>query len=191
VALLGVDEQRRLVASFADRHPDEWAAVGSDAGDVPVLERSLVTGAVRVVILERRLPLTLRLDHLERGAPVRSPEDALAVTLRAEAVWSAIDEQAAEKAAALAETERDWLEAIITVAVARKHEAHARRVRRLAATLRRRFARRWLSCRFGCARRRVRPRRGRPRLHRVGRLALLPVCVAQALLTSLRRTDVT
>jgi hypothetical protein len=140
VALLGSDEQRRLVASFADRHPDEWAAVGSDAGDVPALERSLVAGAVRAAILERRLPPTLRLDHLERGiAPVRSPEDALAVTLPAEAVWSAVDEQAAEKAAAHAGTERDWLQAIMTVAVARMHAAHASRVQALAAALRRRL----------------------------------------------------
>lgn len=140
VALLGPDERRRLVTCFADRHPDQWAAVGSDAGDVPALERSLVAGVVRVAILERRLPPQLRLDHLERGiAPVRSPQDALAVTLPPEAVWSAIDEQAAEQAAANAETERDWLRAIMTVALARMHEAHTPRVQALAAALRRRL----------------------------------------------------
>jgi hypothetical protein len=140
VALLPSEERRRLVASFADRHPDQWTAVRSDSGEGPALERSLVAGAVRATILERRLPPVLRLDHLERGiAPVRSPQDALAVTLPPEAVWSAIDEQAAEKAAADSEMDRDWFGAITSVAVARMHEGHAARVQTLAAALRRRL----------------------------------------------------
>jgi hypothetical protein len=140
VALLGGDGQRGLVERFAERHPDQWAAVRSDAGDVPAIERSLVAGAVRVTILERRLPPSIRLDHIERGvAPVHSPRDALAVTLPPEAVWSVIDVQAAEQAAADAERERDWLRAIMTVAVERMHEAHAPRVQTLAAVLRRRL----------------------------------------------------
>jgi hypothetical protein len=140
VALFGPDERRCLVSGFAGRHPDEWAAVGSDAGDVPALERSLVAGAVRVAILERRLPPLLRLDHLERGiAPAHSAREILAVTLQPEAVWSVIDRQEAAQAAERADTERDWLRAILAVGVARLHEVHAARVRTLAAALRRRL----------------------------------------------------
>jgi hypothetical protein len=140
VALLGGEERRRLVEQFAGRHPDQWAAVRADAGDTPALERSLVRGAVRAAIVERRLPPTSRLADLEWGkAPVHSPRDVLAVTLLPETVWSAPDEQAAEQAAADAETEREWLGAIMMVAVERSHEAHTRRVQALAAALRRRL----------------------------------------------------
>lgn len=140
VALLGADGQRRLVECFAGRHPDQWAAVRADSGEGPVLERALMAGAVRVAILERRLPPLLRLDHLERGvAPAHSPREVLAVTLLADAVWSAPDEQAAEQAAMEAATETEWLRAITAVAVARLHEAHPRRVQTLAAALRRRL----------------------------------------------------
>jgi hypothetical protein len=139
-ALLDANEQRRLVGQFVQRHPDQWAAVCADAGDVAALERSLVAGAVRASILERRLPPMGRLADLERGiAPIESPRDVLAVTLPPEAVWSVIDVQAAEGAAADTETEREWLGAIMMVAAARSHEAHPRRVQALAAALRRRL----------------------------------------------------
>jgi hypothetical protein len=140
VALVGDAERRRLVEQFARRQCEQWEAVCADAGDTPALERSLVRGAVRAAIVERRLPATSRLADLESGkAPVRSPRDVLAVTLLPETVWSAPDEQAAEQAAADAETEREWLTAVTTVAVERLHDAHARRVQALAAALRRRL----------------------------------------------------
>jgi hypothetical protein len=140
VALLGVDGQRRLVECFADRQPDQWSAVRADSGEGPVLERALTAGAVRVAILERRLPPQLRLDHLERGiAPAHSPREVLAVTLPPEAIWSAPDEQAAEQATGAAATEAEWVRAITAVAEARLHEAHPRRVQRLAVALRRRL----------------------------------------------------
>jgi hypothetical protein len=136
-ALLGASEQRKLVARFADRHPDQWAAVRSDSGDVASLERALVAGAVRAAILERRLPPSRRLADLERGiAPVRSPRDVLVVTMPPEAVWSAVDFQCAERAAAEERTEADWHAAIVTVAVSRLHEEHPRRVKTLVAALR-------------------------------------------------------
>lgn len=140
LALLTADEQRHLVAQFADRHPDQWAAVRSDAADVPALERALAAGAVRAAIIERRLPPTSRLSDLERGiAPIRSPRDVLAVTLPPEAIWSVIDVEAAEQAAADAGTDGEWLDAILVVAESRGHEAHPLRVQVLAAALRRRL----------------------------------------------------
>jgi hypothetical protein len=146
VALVSTAERRRLVEHFARRQPDQWAGVRADAGDTPALERSLVRGAVRAAIVERRLPATSRLADLESGkAPAHSPRDVLAVTLLPETVWSAPDEQAAEQAAADAETEREWLRAVMAVAVERSHEAHARRVQVLAAALQRRLPARGFS----------------------------------------------
>jgi hypothetical protein len=139
-ALLGPHRQQRLVERFVDRHPDQWAALRADSGEGPALERALAAGAVRVVISERRLPPLLRLDHLERGiAPAHSPREVLAVTLPPDGIWSAPDEQAAERAAGGAATETEWLRAITSVAVERLHEAHGRRVQALAASLRRRL----------------------------------------------------
>jgi hypothetical protein len=140
IALLTSDERRGLVARFVDRHPEQWAAVRSDAGDAPALEQSLVAGAVRTAILERRLPPASRLADLERGvAPVHSPRDVLAVTLPPEAIWSVIDLQAAETAATGVGTESEWLGAIMSVAGVRAHKAHPQRVQALASALRRRL----------------------------------------------------
>lgn len=140
VALLSAAERRRLAETFVSRQPAEWAAVQADVGHLVALEPALVAGAVRVAILERRLPPTLRLDHLERGiAPVRSPRDALAVTLPPETIWSVVDGLAAIQAAAAAETEAEWLRAIMVVAHARIHDAHASRVQALGSSLRRRL----------------------------------------------------
>jgi hypothetical protein len=134
VERLDAAERRGLVAAFASEHADQWAAVCADAGDVAALEDALVAGSVRASIQERRLPYASRLSDLEVGrAPAADPRAVLAVTLPAEAVWSIVDAQAAERAA----SEAAGLGAVMEMAEERASEEHALRVRALAAVLRR------------------------------------------------------
>jgi hypothetical protein len=134
VALLGEEGSARLVERFAEAHGDRWHAVCADSGDAPAVERALAAAAVRAAIFERRLPPPERLSDLESGrAPARAPREVLVVTLFAETIWSIVDVQEAEAAAAAAD---DWLRGALAFAAARRGTQEVRRVQTLAAVVR-------------------------------------------------------
>lgn len=88
VALLSVDERRRLVRSWADRYPERWARICRHVGDAPLAEATLVASAVRGAVADRLGPRLELVAELEEGTFEESPALAVALVVSPESVWS-------------------------------------------------------------------------------------------------------
>jgi hypothetical protein len=129
IALLTQREHERLVTVFIGCHPDQWEAVTADLGDEALARRSLVAGAVRAAIGDRRAPPRRVLEDIDSGiAPAPHPQGALMLVLDPSAVWDIETAQEASVGGLVPAR-------IKAVALSRLEGDHGRRVAQLAGHL--------------------------------------------------------
>lgn len=125
-------ERRELVDGWVAVYPDRWQSLCRAAANTPAIEHEVVKGAVEVAIAERQpTPRDLLLE-VERER--LRPATALAFVLPPQFVWS-LDEAHVAETAARGRGPADAIRAVDEITAAIGREAHAGRVRSLAALI--------------------------------------------------------
>jgi hypothetical protein len=128
--LVDSDERRELVDPWSAAYPDRWRSLCHTAGDIAAVEREVVKGALDVAIAERQPTERELLEDLERER--LPPAEALGLVLPPQCIWS-LDEAHVAETAAHGRDPGKAFRAVEIVADALALEAHAARVRSLAA----------------------------------------------------------
>lgn len=97
-------ERRRIVDSWATRHPERWSVLVGEARDLRAAERALVVGALRATVGDSKPCDPVGLAEID-AARVVHPGNALAAVIQPATVWEY--ELAAEAAAAAGTADRE------------------------------------------------------------------------------------
>jgi len=87
VALLPIDERRRIVRSWAARYPQVWRSICRKVGDSELAEHTLVSSSVRGAIHDRVGPHPALLEQLESELFEWNPAAAVAFVIESDTVW--------------------------------------------------------------------------------------------------------